>query len=89
MNDELAEVYVRSAAEAIEFIEQHSPVRFSVAEGFPDYKPELPGGRPQGGRSFNPDPFDWAQLGDWAHRITEFPEDWSNVGFDAETRERM
>ena len=73
MDDELAEVYVRSAADTIEFIERHSPVRFSVAEGFPDYRPELPGGRPQGGRSFNPDPFDFAQLGEWAaadHRLS-------------------
>jgi succinate dehydrogenase/fumarate reductase flavoprotein subunit len=64
-------------------------VRFSVAEGFPDYKPELPGGRPQGGRSFNPSPFDFGALGDWAERVTAFPQDFSNVGFDAETRARM
>ena len=89
MNDELVEVYVRSGAETLEFIEQHSPVRFSVAAGFPDYRPELPGGRPHGGRSFNPDPFDYAQLEEWAQRITAFPLDWSNVGFDAETRARM
>jgi len=89
MDDELVEVFVRNAASTLEFLEAHSPVRFSVAEGFPDYKPELPGGRPQGGRSFNPSPFDFAALGDWADRVTAFPEDFSNVGFDAETRARM
>lgn len=89
MDDELVDAFVRSAASTVEFIEAHSPVRFSVAEGFPDYKPELPGGRPQGGRSFNPSPFDYAELGDWAERVTAFPLDWSNVGFDAETRARM
>lgn len=89
LDEELAEVYVRGAEPTIEFIEEHSPVRFSVAEGFPDYRPELPGGRPQGGRSFNPSPFDYAELGEWAERITEFPIDFSNVGFDAETRARM
>ncbi len=89
MDDELVEVFARHAASTLEFLEAHSPLRFSVAEGFPDYKPELPGGRPQGGRSFNPAPFDFGELGDWAHRVTAFPEDFSNVGFDAETRARM
>ena len=89
MDDELVGVFVRDAAATLAFIEAHSPVRFSVAEGFPDYKPELPGGRPQGGRSFNPSPFDFAALGDWADRVTAFPQDFSNVGFDAETRARM
>jgi 3-oxosteroid 1-dehydrogenase len=89
MDDELVEVFARHSASTLEFLEAHSPVRFSVAEGFPDYKPELPGGRPQGGRSFNPAPFDFGELGDWADRVTAFPEDFSNVGFDAETRARM
>ena len=41
-------------------------MRFEIAEGFPDYKPELPGGRPAGGRSLNAKPFDLATLGDMA-----------------------
>jgi succinate dehydrogenase/fumarate reductase flavoprotein subunit len=89
LDDALVEVFVKEAAGVVEFIEEHSQVRFSVAEGFPDYKPEFPGGRPQGGRSFNPAPFDFAQLGEWAARVTAFPRDWSDVGFDAETRKRM
>ncbi len=89
MDDELVEVFVRAAQPTIEYIEAHAPIRFSVAEGFPDYLPELPGGRPQGGRSFNPSPFDFRELGDWADRVTAFPLDWSNVGFDAETRARF
>jgi succinate dehydrogenase/fumarate reductase flavoprotein subunit len=89
MDDELVEVYVRTAAETVKFIEEHSSIRFSVAAGFPDYKPELPGGRPQGGRSFNPSPFNFAELGDWADRVAAFPRDWSDVGWDAETRARM
>lgn len=89
IDEELVVTYVRGAADALEFIERHTVTRFSVATGFPDYRPELPGGRPQGGRSFNPTPFDFARLGDWAQRVTAFPLDWSNVGFDAETRARM
>jgi succinate dehydrogenase/fumarate reductase flavoprotein subunit len=89
IDPERVEAYVRGAEPTIEFIEEHSAVRFTVAEGFPDYRPELPGGRPQGGRSFNPSPKDFGELGAWADRVTNFPRDWSNVGFDAETRARM
>jgi succinate dehydrogenase/fumarate reductase flavoprotein subunit len=89
VDDALVDVFVRSADPTVTYLERHSPVRFAVAAGFPDYKPELPGGRPQGGRSFNPQPFDFDELGAWAERVTTFPLDWSNVGFDAETRARM
>ncbi len=89
MDEELAEVFARQGGPTLDFIEAHTPVRFTVADNFPDYKPELPGGRPEGGRSFNPSPFDYSLLGDWAERVTAFPRDWSNVGFDAETRERF
>jgi len=89
MNDELVETFVHTGPAMLDFIEAHSELQFEVAEGFPDYKPELPGGRPGGGRSFNTKPFNLSRLGEWAHRITAFPADWSNVGIDAETRARI
>ncbi len=89
LDDELVETFVRTGAPMLEFVESHSQLRFEVAEGFPDYKPELPGGRPTGGRSLNAAPFDLAQLGAWHDRITSFPADFSNVGIDAETRARI
>ncbi|MCC5577491.1 FAD-dependent oxidoreductase [Microtetraspora sp. AC03309] len=89
IDEHLAEVFVRSAPLAVEFLEAHTPLRLSVTEGFPDYKPELPGGKAAGGRSLSPAPFDYARLGDWAGRVTAFPNDYSNVGFDAETRARI
>ena len=89
MDDKLVRVFVETAPEMANFVEQHSPTRFEIAEGFPDYKPELPGGKSMGGRSIGPRPFDLADLGEWADLITRFPEDFSNVGFDAETRARL
>jgi 3-oxosteroid 1-dehydrogenase len=89
MDDDLVETFVRTGPEMLDFVEAHSELRFEVAEGFPDYKPELPGGRPSGGRSLNAKPFDLARLGDWGGRITSFPADFSNVGIDAETRARI
>lgn len=89
MDDALVETFVRTGPAMIDFVEAHSGVCFEIAAGFPDYRPELPGGQPGGGRSLSPVPFDLARLGEWATRITSFPADWSNVGFDAETRARL
>ena len=89
MDRELVETFVHSGPAMLDFVEQHSELQFEIAEGFPDYKPELPGGRPTGGRSLNAKPFDLARLGEWKDRITAFPADFSNVGIDAETRARI
>ncbi|MGE0215793.1 FAD-dependent oxidoreductase [Mycolicibacterium sp.] len=89
MDDELVETFVDTGASMLDFVETHSDLVFEVAAGFPDYKPELPGGRPGGGRSLNAKPFDLSRLGEWSHRITSFPADFSNVGIDAETRARI
>lgn len=89
MDDALVETFVRTGAAMLDFVEKHSGVRFEIAAGFPDYRPELPGGQPAGGRSLGPAAFEPSRLGEWASRITSFPPDWSNVGFDAETRARL
>jgi succinate dehydrogenase/fumarate reductase flavoprotein subunit len=89
MDADLVETFVRTGPDMLDFVEAHSELQFDVAEGFPDYKPELPGGRPSGGRSHNARPFDLDRLGEWRDRITSFPVDFSNVGIDAETRARI
>ena len=89
MDDDLVETFVRTGPDMLDFVEAHSDLRFEIAEGFPDYKPELPGGRPTGGRSLNAKPFDLSRLGEWRDRLTSFPADFSNVGIDAETRARI
>ncbi|WP_067855307.1 FAD-dependent oxidoreductase [Nocardia shimofusensis] len=89
MDEALVRTFVETGPAMLDFVEAHSGVRFAVADGFPDYKPELPGGRPRGGRSLGPAAVDLATLGPWRDRITAFPADWSNVGFDAETRARL
>ena len=89
MDDEMVETFVRTGPAMLDFVEAHSGVRFEIATGFPDYRPELPGGQPGGGRSLIPAPYDLDRLGEWATRITAFPADFSNVGFDAETRARL
>src|SRR6201988_2820390 len=65
MDDDLMETFVRTGAEMLDYVEAHSELQFEIAEGFPDYKPELPGGRPAGGRSLNAKPVDVSLLGEW------------------------
>jgi succinate dehydrogenase/fumarate reductase flavoprotein subunit len=89
MNDALVETFVRTGPKMVDFVEANSELRLEVAMGYPDYKPELPGGRPGGGRSLAPKPYDISRLGEWRDHITAFPLDFSNVGFDAETRARI
>jgi len=89
MDDELVDTFVRTGAPMIDFVESHSDARFEIAPGYLDYKPELPGGKSTGGRSLSPLPYEVGRVGEWKDRITSFPADWSNVGFDAETRARL
>ena len=72
MDDALVETFVRTGPAMLEFVEAHSGLHFEIAEGFPDYRPELPGGQPAGGRSLSAAPFDLVALGDLADRITSF-----------------
>jgi 3-oxosteroid 1-dehydrogenase len=89
MDENLVETFVHTGPAMLDFVEAHTDLRFEIATGFPDYKPELPGGQPSGGRSLNAAPYDPAKLGEWRDRITSFPADFSNVGIDAETRARI
>ena len=40
-----------------------------VVAGYPDYHPDMPGARPGGGRSLEPDLFDLSVLGEWARQL--------------------
>ena len=65
----LAEALVAAGPEMLRFVEGASPCRFRLLAGYPDYHPEVPGARPGGGRSLEPDLFDLSVLGEWAGRI--------------------
>lgn len=71
---ELVEVYVDRAHEALEYLEDHTPLRLMLAPPFTDYYADLPGGKREGGRSLEPRPFDArGELGDWAPRVRTSP----------------
>lgn len=63
---ELAEAFVHTGAELIEWLEARTPLQLRLVHGFPDYHPEHPGGKPKGGRSLEPELFSFQELGTWA-----------------------
>jgi 3-oxosteroid 1-dehydrogenase len=65
----VAEALVDEGPAAIEWVEQNTPCRFFIVDGYPDYHPEHPGGRPDGGRSLDNEVFSFDELGEWADKI--------------------
>lgn len=47
-NQARAEAYLRAAPEMMDFVTAHSPVRFALFDGLPDYHPNAPGGSDTG-----------------------------------------
>lgn len=70
---EMAEAFVDSGPELIEWLEARTPLQLKLVPGFPDYHPEHPGGMPQGGRSLEPELFSFNELGEWADRFIGHP----------------
>lgn len=66
-DDDLIEMFVDTASLMIKYLEERTPLRFSVLTT-PDYQPEVPGGK-LGGRSIEPLPFDANTLGEWRARL--------------------
>jgi succinate dehydrogenase/fumarate reductase flavoprotein subunit len=69
----MAETYVDTGPDMIRYLEAHTPVRFMSVPDFPDYHPEFPGGKPEGGRTLECPPFAYGELGDWGPRVGTSP----------------
>jgi succinate dehydrogenase/fumarate reductase flavoprotein subunit len=66
----LAEAFVDTGPEMVEWIETNTPTRFQMVAEFPDYHPEHPGGKPAGGRSLECPLFPFDSLGEHKERVT-------------------
>ncbi|MDR7303961.1 FAD-dependent oxidoreductase [Haloactinomyces albus] len=66
---ELAEAFVDTVPELIDWLGTSTPLRLSLVEGFPDYHPENPGGRPKGGRSLEPQLYSMHGIGSWSGQL--------------------
>lgn len=69
MDPELAATFVDNARATIEWLEETTPAQFTLLPRYPDYHPENPGGKPDGGRSLDPGLFSYATLGAWQGRV--------------------
>jgi 3-oxosteroid 1-dehydrogenase len=70
MEPELVEAFVDGGPQMISFLEERTPARFRICEGFVDYHPEKPGGKGgEGGRSLECPLFTFSELGEWADKV--------------------
>jgi 3-oxosteroid 1-dehydrogenase len=73
IDQRMAAAYIDTGPEMIRFLEQRSPVQFYTIPDFPDYHPEFPGGKPEGGRTLECPPFPYGELGAWRDRVGTSP----------------
>jgi succinate dehydrogenase/fumarate reductase flavoprotein subunit len=69
IDPQLAAVFVDTAAEVVDWLEENSPVVFETVRGLSDYHPEHPGGRREG-RSVECPLYPFDELGEWSARVT-------------------
>jgi hypothetical protein len=62
--DELAEAFVDGGPAMLRWLEDNTPVRFTIVENFPGYHPENPGGKMGDGRSVKCPLFPFGELGE-------------------------
>ncbi|MDN3653441.1 FAD-dependent oxidoreductase [Thalassotalea ponticola] len=61
VSEERLIAYLEKAPEMVDYLHQHSQVRFAVAAQYPDYYPHLPGSL-AGGRTLDPELYDSSKL---------------------------
>lgn len=69
MDPVLAEAFVDNGRQTVAWLEDTTELRFTLLPRYPDYHPENPGGKPDGGRSLDPGLFSFTSLGSWADRV--------------------
>ena len=98
---DLARALLDAGPELVSWLEASTPVRFRIIEDFPDYHSEQPGAKAHGGRSLETPLYPFADLGEWAGRVSTGPQMSGNImlsetalgrgapdGVPAEERER-
>jgi succinate dehydrogenase/fumarate reductase flavoprotein subunit len=71
-DDRLIATFLDTAPEMLRFIEASTSLAFKPLARYPDYHPELEGGKP-GGRSLDPGLFDSNDLGNWKKKLRRSP----------------
>jgi 3-oxosteroid 1-dehydrogenase len=73
VSEERLLAYVNTAPEMVSYLEKHSHVRFQIVPGYSDYYPHVSGGKPGGGRTIEPVPFNARSLGRMRERMRPLP----------------
>lgn len=61
--------FLETGPQMVRHLEEKTPVRFDLFEGFPDYQPDTPGAKRNGSRSLDPGVYPFEELGSWASRV--------------------
>jgi len=69
IDSDMAATFVDEGPRMLEHLHQRTPCSFHLLPTYPDYHPEHPGGKPDGGRSVDNGLFSYPELGEWAGRI--------------------
>ncbi len=69
MDPRMAETFVDNGRATIQWLEDTTEAKFTILPHYPDYHPENPGGKPDGGRSLDPGLFRYSSLGDWQDKV--------------------
>jgi len=69
----MAEAFIDTGPEMVNFLEERTPVEFYTIGEFPDYHPEFPGGLPEGGRTLECPTYPYGELGAWKDRVGTSP----------------
>jgi 3-oxosteroid 1-dehydrogenase len=69
MDPAMAEAFVDNGRTTVQWLEDVTELAFILVPSYPDYHPENPGGRPDGGRSLDPGLFSFQSLGPWADKV--------------------
>jgi 3-oxosteroid 1-dehydrogenase len=69
IDSDMAAAFIDTAPVMLRWLEDNTPCRFAVIDGYSDYHPEHPGGKPEGGRSLDNELQSLDQLGEWADRL--------------------
>ncbi|GEK34195.1 FAD-dependent oxidoreductase [Kurthia sibirica] len=72
-DSDMIERFVDKGPEMIDYLYEHTPTRFKMPAGYPEYYGHLKEALPQGTRSLDPVPFSLSEIGEWADTLRQNP----------------
>lgn len=73
MDEKLVRAFVQAGPKVVDFLDEVAGTEFSVSVGIPDYHPERPGAKAEGGRTLETPLYPFGELGEWADRVAVSP----------------